>query len=266
VVVMAVYLEYPPVRALAPFVECGWVRSTATGDSLRVMPDGCVDLFVTAEGTIMVSGPATTFYDQCAGTEGVLAGLRLRAGAAAAVMGHPVSEVRDNLVPIDSMFGISASGLAEDVLAATASQQRVALLEAMLARYFTKVEPVVDKPVTLTVEMLRRRPASPVSGVASTVGLSERQLRRRFEAAVGYGPRRLGRIFRFQRLLDLIHAGDHRIRWAEVAIEAGYADQSHMINECLALAGTLPTALPGAAAQPGLEMSVSSNTGGGEPS
>jgi AraC-like DNA-binding protein len=251
VVVIAVYVEYPPVRRLAPFVECGWMRSNTAACSLRVMPDGCVDLFVTSEGSVMVSGPATTFYDQCADTEEVLAGLRLRPGAAAAVMGNPVSELRDHRAPIDSVFGISASGLAEDVLAANASRQRVALLEAMLARYFAKVEPAVDQSVAYTVEILRRRPVLPVSGVASTVGLSERQLRRRFEAAVGYGPKRLGRIFRFQRLLDLIHAGDHRIRWAEVAIEAGYADQSHMINECLTLAGIPPTALPGAAAQPG---------------
>ena len=262
---MAVYVEFQPVRALAPFVECGWVRSNAPpGGALRVMPDGCVDLFLTSAGTVMVSGPATTFYEQRADTEGMLVGLRLRPGAAAAVMGHPISDLRDNQAPIDSVFGISASGLAEDVLAASASRQRVALLEAMLGRYFAEVEPVVDQPVAQAIEMLRRCPASPVSGVASAVGLSERQLRRRFEAAVGYGPRRLGRIFRFQRLLDLIHARQDRSRWAELAIEAGYADQSHMINECLALAGAPPTALPGAAGQPGAVTSVSSNTGGGE--
>jgi AraC-like DNA-binding protein len=260
----AVYVEYPPRRALAPFVECGWVRSDAAGGSLRVMPDGCVDLFVTPDGAVVVSGPATTFYDQSAGTHGVLAGLRLRPGAAAAVMGHPASELRDNQLPVESLFGISATGLTEKLFATTISGQRVEILEAMLVRYFAKVEPVVDQPVTHTIEMLRRRPASPVSDVASTVGLSERQLRRRFEAAVGYGPKRLGRIFRFQRLLDLIHAGDRQMRWAELAVEAGYADQSHMINECLALAGAPPTSLPNAAAQPGLGMSVSSNTGGGQ--
>jgi len=36
-----------------------------------------------------------------------------------------------------------------------------------------------------------------------------------------------------------------------LAIAAGYADQSHMINECLALTGGPPTALP---------VSVLSNT------
>lgn len=250
VIVMVGYLECRPADALAPYVDCGWVRSNIAGGSLRVMPDGCVDVFVTGEGAVMVSGPATTFYDQCASTEGVLIGLRLRPGAAAAVLGHPVSELRDTQIRIDSVFGTSAAGLAEDVLAANAFRQRVALLEAVLARYLVKVDPVVDQPVARSIEMLRIHPPRCVSDVASRVGLSERQLRRRFDAAVGFGPKRLGRIFRFQRLLDLIHSDDHRIRWAELAIEAGYADQSHLINECLALAGAVPTALPGAGGPP----------------
>jgi transcriptional regulator GlxA family with amidase domain len=92
---------------------------------------------------------------------------------------------------------------------------------------------------------LRTQPDRPVSALADEVGLSERQLRRRFEDAVGYGPKRLGRVFRFQRLLDLIHGSHGRARWSELAVAAGYADQSHMINECLALTGGPPTALPG---------------------
>jgi hypothetical protein len=58
-------------------------------------------------------------------------------------MGHPVSELRDTRVRIDSVVGVSASGLAEDVLATTAFRQRLAFLEAVLAGYFAKVEPVV---------------------------------------------------------------------------------------------------------------------------
>jgi transcriptional regulator GlxA family with amidase domain len=98
-----------------------------------------------------------------------------------------------------------------------------------------------------------------VSSLAVAVDLSERQLRRRFETAVGYGPKRFGRILRFQRLLDLVHTRGARIRWAELAVEAHYADQPHMINECLALAGMSPTALPAG-------MSVSSNTAAGDTS
>jgi AraC-like DNA-binding protein len=259
---MAEYVEFPPVLALAPFVECGWVRSSAVADSLRVMPDGCVDLYVTSAGAVMISGPATRSHDHAAHSMGTLVGLRLRAGAAAAVTGQPVGELRDSRLAVDSAFGMSASRLAQDVFAKADSRQRVSLLQVALARHFDRVEPVVDRPVAHAIEMLRACPALPVCGVASTVGLSERQLRRRFATAVGYGPKRFGRIMRFQRLLDLIHSGGGRIRWSELAIEAGYTDQPHMINECLALAGTPPTALPGAAKRAETGPSVSSNTEG----
>ena len=48
---------------------------------------------------------------------------------------------------------------------------------------------------------LAGRPGVPVRTVAEDVGLSERQLRRRVEDAVGYPPRLLARILRFQRFL-----------------------------------------------------------------
>ncbi len=221
---------------------------------MRVMPDGCVDLFVTAEGDVMIAGPATTSYQMSGGS---LAGLRLRPGAASAVIGAPANEFRDIRIPIDSVLGVPAGWITEIFCSTTIPSQRMILLQGMLTSHVTGVDPSVDRPVARVIEMLRVRPDRPVSALADAVGFTERQLRRRIQAAVGYGPKRLGRIFRFQHLLDLIHAAGGSVRWAEIAVAAGYSDQSHMVNECVALAGVTPTALPGG----GLgEMSVSSNT------
>jgi AraC-like DNA-binding protein len=222
--------------------------------SIRVMPDGCVDVFVTAQGDVMIAGPADTFYNMPAGDQDVLAGLRLRPGAAAAVIGCPASEFRNIRVPLDSAFGVSGSRMAENLLGATTPSQSMKLLADLVADYFAAADPVLDRPVARAVEVLRAQPDRPVTALAAEVSLSERQLRRRFEVAVGYGPKRLGRVFRFQRLLDLIHASHGRPGWSQLAIAAGYADQSHMINDCLALAGEPPTALP---------VSVLSNTKAG---
>ena len=74
--------------------------------------------------------------------------------------------------------------------------------------------------------------------------LGERQLRRRFAAGVGYGPKTLARVLRFQRLLALLtddRAG--RPTLAEAAALAGYADQAHMTAECTRLAGRSPAAV-----------------------
>jgi AraC-like DNA-binding protein len=256
-VVIAVYQEYRPDRRLAPLVECGWARSVPAAGFLRVIPDGCVDLFVSSRGHAMIAGPATSFYDLHTDGDGVLAGLRLRPGSAAAVFGRPVSEFTDHVVPLAAVFGAGSGRMAEKVSTATTPGQRVAALQQMVLEYLADSEPFVDTVVIGAIGMLQRRPHWPVSGLAAAVDLSERQLRRRFETAVGFGPKRLGRILRLQRLLELIHARDDRVRWSELAIEASYADQPHMINECRALAGTSPVALPGG-------MSVSSNTSAGE--
>jgi AraC-like DNA-binding protein len=247
------YAEYRPDRRLAPLVECGWVRSSSAAGPLRVMPDGCVDLFVSSQGEVMIAGPATGFYDLRPDKQGVFAGPRLRPGTAAAVVGQPVNEFTDRQIPLDSVLGVRARLMAEKIFAAATPGQCVSDLQNMVTGYLADTEPVVDTAVTHAIWMLRRRPERAISGVAAAVDLSERQLRRRFATAVGYGPKRLGRIVRFQRLLDLIHTHGDRGRWAALAIEANYADQAHMINECMALAGMSPTALPGG-------VSVSSNT------
>jgi AraC-like DNA-binding protein len=250
-VIAVVYREFRPDPRLAPFVECGWLRSGSATPSIRVMPDGCVDVFATAQGHVMIAGPADTFYDVPAGDQDMLAGLRLRPGAAAAVIGCPASEFINMHVALDSAFGVANSHIAETLLSAGTPEQRVSLLASLVAQYFAAVDPVVDRPIARAVAALRTRPGEPVSALADEIGLSERQLRRRFEAAVGYGPKRLGRVFRFQRLLDLVHASHGRTAWSQLAVAAGYADQSHMINECLAMTGGPPTALP---------VSVLSNT------
>jgi AraC-like DNA-binding protein len=250
-----VYREFRPGQRLAPFVECGWLRSGSATPSIRVMPDGCVDVFVTAQGDVMIAGPADTFYDMPAGDHDVLAGLRLRPGAAASVIGCPASEFRNIRVPVDSAFGVVGSRMAESLFGATAPSQSpsqtMSRLADLVADYFTTAYPVLDRPVARAVGLLRAQPETTVAALAAEVGLSDRQLRRRFEVAVGYGPKRLGRVFRFQRLLDLIHSSHDRPGWSQLAIAAGYADQSHMINDCLTLAGKPPTALP---------VSVLSNT------
>jgi AraC-like DNA-binding protein len=92
--------------------------------------------------------------------------------------------------------------------------------------------------------MLRANGLRRVQGLADAIGISERQLRRRFHAAVGYGPKTLARVLRFQRMLRLAAGrGGEPERLARLALEAGYADQAHMTAECTRLAGQPPARL-----------------------
>jgi transcriptional regulator GlxA family with amidase domain len=100
-----------------------------------------------------------------------------------------------------------------------------------------------DPLVAAAVARLERDPGggARVAALGPAVGLGERQLRRRFLAEVGYGPKTLARVLRFQRLLALLRAGPGGPpSLVEAAHTAGYADQAHMTAECTRLAGRSP--------------------------
>jgi AraC-like DNA-binding protein len=88
-----------------------------------------------------------------------------------------------------------------------------------------------------------RRPGARAEGVAERLDVSERQLRRRCQAAVGYGPATLRRVLRFRRFVSWADAGAPGGDLATIAAELGYADQAHLTRECTRLAGQTPTAL-----------------------
>ena len=70
---------------------------------------------------------------------------------------------------------------------------------------------------------------SRVDRLAEALGISDRQLRRRFHRAVGYGPKTLDRVLRFRRFVARVcemAARDGDL--ARMAAELGYADQAHM--------------------------------------
>ncbi len=78
-----------------------------------------------------------------------------------------------------------------------------------------------------------------VADLADALGIGERQLLRRFDRAVGYGPKTLDRVLRLQRLLRALDAGrGDDLAW--LALDLGYADQAHMTREAVRLAGRTP--------------------------
>jgi AraC-like DNA-binding protein len=128
-----------------------------------------------------------------------------------------------------------------DSLPATLSPRAAFLrVAATAARLATAGPP--DAPVRAAARRLAD-PRARVEALAGELGLSERQLRRRCHAAVGYGPKTLQRVLRFGRFLAQADAAGADRDLARIALDAGYADQAHLTRECTRLAGLAPAAL-----------------------
>ena len=80
----------------------------------------------------------------------------------------------------------------------------------------------------LTVETLSRR-----------TGLSVRALQRLFKTSVGVSPKWVIWRYRLHELLERLNTGNG-FNSAQLALDLGYADQAHLINDFRKLAGLSP--------------------------
>ncbi len=80
----------------------------------------------------------------------------------------------------------------------------------------------------------------PIWRLARNLGLTERTLERRFLAHIGTTPKKYARVV---RLRNAVLQRKKLSAWANVAQEAGYYDQSHMIRDFQELYGISPEAL-----------------------
>jgi AraC-like DNA-binding protein len=228
------YTEYAPPPGLTGAVACTWMRvAGAPGDPpTRVLPDTCADLIWRAGSGAFVAGPDTGPVLARSAPGELLVGIRLAPGAGGAALGLPLRELRDRRVALADLDAGLDARLPGDLDPRAVHDRLLAAVARRLA---------VAAPDRLVAEASRRlrRPGVPVETLAADLGVSERQLRRRFDAAAGYGPKTLHRVLRFRAALAHLDAAD----LARLAQDTGYADQAHLTRECTRLAGLPPAAL-----------------------
>jgi AraC-like DNA-binding protein len=212
----------------SPLVACTWEQSTPTEQEQRIVPDACVDL-IWAGDRLSIAGPDTQPRVVTLAPGSRLVGVRLRPGTAGAVLALPASELCDASADAADILGRDVAAALLEALTA-GSDPHDLLLRAVELRGVGAPDPLVRAAI-----LALARPRARVSPVATELGVSARQLQRCVSDAVGYGPKILARVLRFRRLQALSPAP-----LAELALDAGYADQAHMTAEVTRLAGTSP--------------------------
>jgi len=237
-IVASTYRERPARPELRHVVACTWHQRIAPGCGpyqQRVLPDGHADLVVDERGHAVLVGPATRVALPELPAGGAVHGLRLAFHAVGPLLRVPAAELTDRVVPLSALVSGPVVTAVRDALgdgdpAATVLTQR----------WLAGVAP--DPRVGAAVRALWRRPGLEIVSVADWIGLSGRQLHRVLLAEVGLGPKMFQRVGRLQRFLALAGSDPGR-GLAELAAEAGYADQPHLSREAKTLAGLTATQL-----------------------
>ena len=236
------YVEGAPSPRLAAHVVCWSVHRIEPGSSSylhRSAPNGSAELVCEVGGQPLLVGPRTGPLVRTLPPGAAIVSVRLRPESAAAVLGVPAHELSDQVVLLEDALPATRS-LSEQI--AGEPKRAVEALQDAVAAQLRRCE-TTDRLVAFGVEQLTAR-GTQVSSVAALASMSERQLLRRFRAAVGLSPKALERVLRFQRFLALVHTGGwRRFGLARTAVVLGYADQSHLTRECVRLSGLPPAEL-----------------------
>lgn len=179
-------------------------------------------------------------------------------------LGLPMHSIANKAVDLELIEPAVARVLASRNLAAGSWPDRFAAMESLIA------DRVVDAMMPPSVGVAWRRLVAAdgriaVGSLAPDVGCSHRTLIARFQTFVGFPPKTIARLLRFNRVvrsLDRLsrtranesvskpyietQRPDDRlvseIQWADLAADCGYVDQAHLIKEFREFAGRTPAA------------------------
>lgn len=254
------YEERQPPADLADLVSAVWrlrgPRVIGGAQQIQpIVPDGCpeiilnlADPFVQANGQegwarqprSMLAGQLTRSV--LVGPSGVtdVVGIRLFPWGAYRLLGVPMTEVRDAMVPLDALLRQGFEALTER-LAEGVDADWTAAIFAELRRRRSALPEGSSLAAAATRECARHAPGDSIRSIARRLAVSPRHLERVMRTEVGLAPGTVRRIARVQRALGLMLSGEDR-SLGEVGLSAGYYDQPHFVREFKRLVGFSPTA------------------------
>jgi AraC-like DNA-binding protein len=167
--------------------------------------------------------------------------VRLTPLGARKLLGVPMSELTNEVVELEDLMGAWAGELTERLAGAGGPAERLVLLDAELTRRAAEQGYRPAPEVAWAWGRLQSsHGAVPIGDLAEQIGWSHRRFIDRFRDQVGLTPKTFARVLRFSRVVDVLRRADE-VRWAELAYDCGYYDQSHFNRDFRQFAGMTPT-------------------------
>lgn len=237
------YQEIQPTERLSEFIECLWRSepdSTGAGpESIRVLPDGCIDLIFDItphRENAFWAGTMTTSLCLENVVPRSLWGIRFHPGGARQLLPCPAAELVDTRTPI----GVLTPALAPLLESLVEQRDLARTLPRTLHGWLESR--IVPTTGSRFVRSIHRRLAAhkSVSTIAEEMGCSRQYINRVMKDAVGIDLKRFSRIIRMRKLTAALAGANTPIDWSDCAVSFGFYDQSHLINEFRDLAGVTP--------------------------
>src|SRR4051812_1317495 len=268
------YRESAASPDAAFFADAFWTHQAPNeplphGSAHRVLPDLAVSVAFQAfrdedgrvrEGEPILIGPKLRpqVFQIVPGLE--LTAVRINAEWAAPMLGIDPFDIELRVMDLAELRPQLAARLRDALWRTRSTSDAMAVLSrTLIEARVSQASPSAWARAALDV-VRRTDGRIPCERVADRVGISLRHLRRHVHDATGVSPKTYARTLRLVTSMRLAD-GAARPAWADIAVQAGYCDQSHLIRECLAMTGSSPVDLHDERRRQVLRMSELSNPG-----
>jgi AraC-like DNA-binding protein len=155
-------------------------------------------------------------------------------------LGFPLSEVYNQVVALDTIWGQWASEIREQLHAVPTIEAGLALFERLLSERLCET-PYEHKIVEYAISVINQNYGSvSIRDLSDQIGISQNHLGTLFKRVVGTSAKELARLYRFEHTLKSI---DHAqpVDWTQIAQQFGYYDVSHLHKDFAAFTGHNPS-------------------------
>jgi AraC-like DNA-binding protein len=249
-----IYLERTPAAPLNQCIRLLWYTEAPNVPHTkeRILPTGSVQVILNLardfiqecyeEGRerrlspSLIVGARSKYEIVHTADMACLIGIIFHHGGFAPFSSYAVDDFTNQNISLEDVWGAAARALRDRLREASTPHKRLRTLENYLLDTFApRFRP--NRMVDFALSRFRQAPmVSTVAEVAEATGWTERHFSQTFREHVGLSPKVWCRIQRFQRAVQQLHAGAD-IRWADLALECGFYDQSHFANEFRGFSG-----------------------------
>lgn len=252
---IGLYREFKPADNLRKYIYCYWVTPLPTAILTNqiiiprneiVIPDGCIDLLLgTAKDgkscrNVLVGTMSKGTVVNMEYSDIQTFGIRFYPGGLQAFINENANEFTDTMELVDSIGQDVFIRFIDKVSNIQGIYNKVRFANYYFTLNMKQSIPWEDKFQNMIYNIYNAKEIIRVKDIAMREVISEKQVTRIFNNRVGVSAKTFMKIIRFQNALKMINAKKTG-KLVDIALEAGYYDQSHFIRDFYNFTGITPS-------------------------
>lgn len=251
------YHSHEPNEELNAFVKCFWTLESEKEENPQrqtIVSDGCMEMifhlgdlykqYLGNGNTIIqprcfVIGQLTRPLEIEPTGETNIFSVRFHPNGFFPFTTIPIKEMENTAVTLEELFGERGKEIAQKILLANTTADRIEQIEIFLLNQLTD-QSTVDRIVKSTIEtILTANGQLSIDELSKQTNINRRKLERNFSLAIGLSPKQLSKTIRLQATLKLL-LNKKFTSFTDLAYKGEYYDQAHFIKNFKELTGMTP--------------------------